>query len=80
MANDGKLVFGIQRSKSQRDSAREYVILACNNHEELVSACKRALPWIGKMIADKAHLNSVLPNDCIGAMEQLEVALTKVGK
>lgn len=51
-----------------------------NSHEDLVAACKRALPWIGKMIADNGHLNSVLPNDCIGAMEQLEAALAKVGK
>lgn len=44
---------------------------------DLLEACKRALPWIGKMIADKAHLNAVAPNDCVGAMEQLEAAITK---
>ena len=37
---------------------------------ELLSALERCLPWIGKMIADKAHLNSVAPNDCVGAMVQ----------
>lgn len=44
---------------------------------ELLAACVRALPWLGKMIADKAHLNSVAPNDCVGAMQQLEAAIAK---
>jgi hypothetical protein len=46
-------------------------------HEELVAACQRALPWIAKMIADGAHLNSVAPNDCVGAMEQLQAVLAR---
>lgn len=44
---------------------------------ELLSACKRALPWLGKLIADGGHLESVAPNDAIGAMEQLEAAIKK---
>jgi hypothetical protein len=44
---------------------------------ELLAACKRALPWIGRLIADNAHLNSVAPNDAIGAMQQLEAAIAK---
>lgn len=61
----------------QRAEDSEFIVRACNSHDELVAACERALPWIGKMIADKAHLNSVAPNDCVGAMEQLEAALAK---
>lgn len=40
-----------------------------------LAAVKRATPWLGKMIADKAHLNSVAPNDCVGAMHQCEDVL-----
>lgn len=44
---------------------------------DLLEACKRALPWVCKMIADGGHKNSVAPNDCIGAMEQLGAAIDK---
>lgn len=44
---------------------------------ELLEACQRALPWIGKMIADGAHMHSVAPNDCVGAMEQMQAAIAK---
>ena len=33
--------------------------------------------WIGKMIADNAHMNAVAPNDCVGAMNQLDAAILK---
>lgn len=44
---------------------------------DLYFACERMLPWIGKLIADGGHLNSVAPNDAIGAMQQAEAALAK---
>lgn len=44
---------------------------------DLAAACKRAIPWLGKLIADGAHLNSVAPNDAIGALEQLEAAIAR---
>ena len=44
---------------------------------EMLHALKRALPWIGKMIADNAHMNSVAPNDCVGAMQEMEAAILK---
>jgi len=44
---------------------------------ELLAACKRALPWLGKLIADGAHMNSVAPNDAVGAMEQMQAAIEK---
>ena len=47
-----------------------------NAHAGLLAACERSLPWIGKMIADGAHKNAVAPNDCIGAMNQLQAAIT----
>lgn len=37
----------------QRNLGRSYL--------ELESALRRVLPWLGKLIADKGHLASVLP-------------------
>ncbi len=47
---------------------------------ELLEACKRAAPWLGKMIADQAHLNSTLPNDCVRTLEMLEAVIAKAGQ
>lgn len=44
---------------------------------ELLEALRRVVPWLGKMIADKAHLNAVAPNDAVGALQQAEAAITK---
>lgn len=44
---------------------------------ELLAACRRMLPWIGKLIAEGAHLNSVAPNDAIGAMQEGQAAIEK---
>lgn len=44
---------------------------------DLLEACEATLPWIGKMIADGAHMNSVAPNACVGAMQRLEAAIRK---
>ena len=41
----------------------------------LLRAARRALPWIGKMIADGGHLAAVAPNDALGAMEELTAAI-----
>lgn len=42
-------------------------------------AAQRALPWIGKLIAEGAHMHSVCPNDAVGAMDQLEAAIVQAG-
>lgn len=44
---------------------------------DLLEACEAALPWIGKMIADGAHMNSVAPNACVGAMQRMDAAIRK---
>lgn len=44
-------------------------------NKRLKAALERALPWLGRLIADGGHLNSVAPNDAIGAMEQADAAL-----
>jgi hypothetical protein len=44
---------------------------------ELLAALKRAVPWLGRLIADGGHLNSVAPNDAIGALAQAEAAIAK---
>jgi Zn ribbon nucleic-acid-binding protein len=52
---------------------------AIDSHEELLAACERALPWIGKLIADGGHMASVAPNDAVRAMQMLEAAIKKAG-
>jgi hypothetical protein len=32
---------------------------------------KKSAQWLGKMIADEGHLKSVLPNDCVSTLEQV---------
>jgi len=44
----------------------------------LRAAVSRAIPWLGKLIADGGHLNSVAPNDAIGALQQMEAAINPV--
>lgn len=44
----------------------------------LRAALARAVPWLGKMIADGGHLESVAPNDAIGALAQAEAALAAI--
>lgn len=40
-----------------------------------VAALARCVPWMGKLIADEAHLNAVAPQDAVGALAQAEAAL-----
>jgi len=44
---------------------------------ELLAACQRATPWLGKMIADGGHLAAVLPQDAVRSLEMLEAAIAK---
>jgi len=44
---------------------------------ELLAALQRCVPWIGHMIAHGGHLQSVAPNDAIGALQQAEAAIAK---
>ena len=44
---------------------------------ELLAALDRVLPWLGKLISDGGHLQSVCPNDAIGALQQAEAALAR---
>ena len=44
---------------------------------ELLLAVKRAEMWIGKMIADGAHLNSVAPGQCVTTLRMIEAAIAK---
>lgn len=47
---------------------------------ELLAALQRAVPWLGKLIADGGHMNSVAPNDAVGALQQAEAAIAKALK
>jgi len=44
---------------------------------DLLKAAERALPWLGKMLADKGHMHSVAPADCVGAAHDLHAAILK---
>jgi len=50
-----------------------------SEREELRASIKRLIPWLGKMIADKAHLNTVAPLDAENALKQAEALLAKGG-
>lgn len=52
-----------------------YVFVFAPDCDALRAALKRAIPWLGRMIADGGHLNSILPNDCVGALDQAEAAI-----
>jgi hypothetical protein len=43
----------------------------------MLEALRRSVPWLGKLIADGGHLNSVAPNDAVGAMHQAEAAIAQ---
>lgn len=44
---------------------------------DMLTALKRAAPWLGKLIADGGHMHSVAPNDAIGTLERVEAAIAK---
>ena len=46
-------------------------------NKDLLLACKMALPWIGKLIAEGLHEECVNPGNCIKAMEELKNAIAK---
>lgn len=57
-------------------------IAYCPMHKaapDLLAACERALPWIGRMIASNVHMQSVAPNDCVGALNEMDSAICKAG-
>ncbi len=45
--------------------------------DELLAACKRALPWLGKLIANGGHMASVLPRDAEIAMDMTQAAIAR---
>ena len=44
---------------------------------DLLAALERCIPWMGKLIAEGAHLQSILPNDAVVALDQAEAAIAK---
>ena len=46
---------------------------------DLLAAARRALPWLGKMIADGGHLSAVLPRDAESALDMLQNAINLAG-
>lgn len=44
---------------------------------ELLEALRRVVPWLAKHIADNHHLESVAPNDALGALRQAQAAIQK---
>ena len=48
------------------------------DYDAAISSLRRCVPWLGRLIADGGHLNSVAPNDAIGALRQAEDLLAKL--
>lgn len=46
----------------------------------LYQIAKRAEMWLGKMIADEGHKNSVYPEHCVMTLRMLSTALTEIEK
>jgi hypothetical protein len=67
---DAELIASAPDLLAQRDA-----LMATN--AQLLAALKRAAPWLGKLIADDAHLNSVAPGDAIRTLEMVETAIAK---
>jgi hypothetical protein len=63
---------GVGDSKEAEANAR--LIAAA---PDLLAALRRAVPWLGKLIADNGHADSAAPNDAIGALRQAEDAIAK---
>jgi hypothetical protein len=64
----------VQRGKHDAEANARLMVAS----PELLAALRRVVPWIGKMIADKAHMNSVAPLDCENALRQAEAVISKV--
>jgi hypothetical protein len=75
-------------TQERRDGIKAYLALQRANRELreqrdiLHLALKRSVPWLGKLIADGGHLESVAFCDAVGALQQAEAAIaqTQPGK
>jgi hypothetical protein len=45
---------------------------------ELLEVLQRAIPWLGKMIADHAHENAIMPRDCENTLTQAEKLVARL--
>lgn len=66
------VVGDVDRYESERIPANARLMAAAPN---MLAALRRAAPWLGKLIADKGHENSVLPNDAVRTLEMVEAAI-----
>ena len=48
-----------------------------NSESRMLAALKRAAPWLGRLIADGGHLNSVMPGDAVRTLEMVESAIAE---
>jgi hypothetical protein len=49
-------------------------IIGDDPNADLLLACKRAIPWMGKLIAEGVHKRAVMPNDAVRTLQMLEAA------
>jgi hypothetical protein len=45
---------------------------------EMAEALAKAIPWLGKMIADGGHLNTVAPDVCVKVLARCESLLARI--
>lgn len=62
-------------TREQRDANARLMAQA----PAMLAALRRAVPWLGRLIADGGHLRTVAPNDAIGALAEAESILATLG-
>jgi len=67
-----KLAADFEENQSREANAR---LIALS--PQMLDSLKRVIPWLGKMIADKAHLNAVAPLDAENALKEAEALIAK---
>jgi hypothetical protein len=67
------------------DESNEPSIVEIDANERLIEAApamfkslNRLIPWIGRMIADGAHKNTVAPLDCENGLAEAEALIKKI--
>lgn len=69
------VVGDVDRATAEHNEANAKLFRAA---PEMLKAIRRAVPWIGKLIAGGVHQRCVAPNDAIGTLQELEAILEQL--